>query len=195
MPDATTHEIISFRSDMTLRWPCRGGDFILWFGYRDIFSGPEAIQCYDLWEMRDGYHVTITNRLEDLPPWFRLHPTEVCGGLVYKMMAKVEKRDYPSEPMNGPNLWRLKSGDRIAWVGAERSDHRSANGILSILDCRESALVVGEAYWDSVEAFAGFGESPTPEMKPEDVARCQSALAAVKKLGLPRKLAPEWMLG
>ena len=41
-------EIISFRSDMTLRWPCRRGDFPMWFGYQEIFSGPEGIQCHDL---------------------------------------------------------------------------------------------------------------------------------------------------
>jgi hypothetical protein len=195
MANATTPQIINFDRDMTLRWPCRSGDFLLWFGYRDIISGPEAVQCYDLWEMRDGYHVTITNRLEDLPHWFGLHPTEVCGSLVYKMMAKVEKGDYPAEPMNGPNLWRLKAGDRIAWVGAERPDRSAVNGILAIMDCRGSALAVGDAYWDSVEAFAGFGAPTTAEMKPDDVARCQAALSAVKKLGLPREWAPEWKLG
>ena len=79
MPEAMTPEIITVRRDMTLRWPCRGGDFLMWLGFSDLFSGPEAIQCHDLWEMRDGSHLTITNRLEDLPPWFRLHPTEVFG--------------------------------------------------------------------------------------------------------------------
>ena len=134
MVENTTPEIISFRRDMTLQWPCCRGDFLLWLGYRDILSGPEAIQCYDLWEMRDGYHLTITNRLEDLPPWFKLHPAEVCDSFVYKMRAQVEKGDYPTEPINGPNLWRLKSGDRVAWVGADRPDRRSANGTLAILD-------------------------------------------------------------
>ena len=186
MPDTTSPEIIKFRSDMTLRWPCRAGDFLLWFGHTNMFAGPEAIKCYDLWEMRDGYHVTITNRLADLPPWFRLHPTEVCGGLVYKLLPKVEKGDYPSAPMEGPNLWRLKSGDRVAWVGADRPDRRSVNGILAILDSQVSALAVGEAYWESVESFAGFGAPTTEEMKPEGVARCQAALGAVKKLGLAR---------
>jgi len=114
MPDATKPEIISFRRDMTLRLPCRQGDFFLWLGYPDIFSGPDAIQCYDLWEMRDGYHITITNRIEDLPAWFELHPTEVCGVLAMKMMVKIEKGLRPGEPMDGPNLWRLKSGDRVA---------------------------------------------------------------------------------
>jgi hypothetical protein len=83
--------------------------------------------------------------LEDLPPWFRLHPTEVCGSLVYKIAPQVEKGDYPREPISGPNLWRLKTGDRVAWVGADRPERRSVNGILAILNCRESAFAVGEA--------------------------------------------------
>jgi hypothetical protein len=195
MVNTTTPEIISFKSDMTLRWPCRSGDFLLWFRCRNIFSGSNAIECQDLWEMRDGYHVTITNRLEDLPPWFRLHPTEVCDSFAYKLMPKVEKGDYPSEPMDGPNLWRLKSGDRVAWVGADRPDRHSVNGILAILDCRDSALAVGEAYWESVQSFVGFGAPTTEKMKPEDVARGQAALAAVQKLGVPREWAPEWQLG
>jgi hypothetical protein len=195
MPETITPEIITVRPDMTLRWPCRRGDFLMWFGFSHVFSGPEAIQCYDLWEMRDGSHLTITNRLEDLPPWFRLHPTEVCGSFVYKLLPNVEKGDDPSEPMEGPNLWRLKSGDRVAWVGAERPDRRSVNGILAILDCRESALAVGTADWETVEEFAGFGAPTTDEMNPDDVARCQAAVSAVTKLGLPREWAPEWRLG
>lgn len=195
MADTETPDIINFMRDMTLRLSCRAGDFLLWLGYRDILSGHDAIQCFDLWEMRDGYHLMVTNRLDDLPPWFRLHPTEVCGDFVYKMMDKVEKGDYPSEPMDGPNLWRLQSGDRVAWVGAERPDRRPVNGILAILDCRESALAVGAAAWDSVQEFAGFGAPRSAKMKPIDLARCQAAINAVKKLGLPREWAPEWRLG
>ena len=195
MPETMMPEIITVRPDMTLRWPCRRGDFLMWFGFSDVFSGPEAIQCHDLWEMRDGSHITITNRLEDLPPWFRLHPTEVCGSLVYKLLPKVEKGDYPSEPMDGPNLWRLRSGDRVAWVGAERPDRRSVNGILAILDCRESALAAGASDWESVEEFVRFGAPSTAGMKPDDVARCQAAVSAVKRFGLPREWAPEWRLG
>jgi hypothetical protein len=63
MADRATPEIISFKRDMTLRLSCRAGDFLLWLGYRDVFSGPEEIQCFDLWEMRDGYHLVVTNRL------------------------------------------------------------------------------------------------------------------------------------
>lgn len=195
MTDNTNPEIISFRRDMTLRWPCRRGDFFLWFRYRNIFSGVEAIECHDMWEMHDGYHVTITNRLEDLPLWFSLHPTEVCDSFVYKMMARVEKGDYPSEPMDGPNLWRLKSGDRLAWVGPERPERRSVNGVLAILDCHDCALVVGEGDRGGLEAFIGFGDLTTPNMKPEDAVHCQAAVKVVKQLGLPRSWGPDWMLG
>ncbi len=195
MPDTTTPEIISLRRDMTLRWPCRRGDFLLWLGYPEIFSGPEAIQCYDLWEMRDGCHVTVTNRLEDLPPWFRLHPTEICDSFVYKMMTKVEKGDYPDAPLDGPNLWRLKSGDRVAWVGAERPERRAVNGILAILVCEDCALLVGEGDRGGLEEFGGFGRPSTPHMKPEDLEICQAALKVVKGLGLPRTWGQAWRLG
>lgn len=188
-------EIIRFTRDMTLRWPCRRGDFILWMGYADPLSGPESMRIHDLWEMRDGYHVMITNRLEDLPPWFRLHPIEVCDSFVYKMMAKVERGDYQSEPMDGPNLWRLKSGDRVAWVGAERPERPSVNGILAILDCDKCALAVGEGNWDSVREFAGFGALTTPNMNAEDSARCEAAVKFVKQLGLPHTWHSEWLLG
>jgi hypothetical protein len=195
MAETTAPETIRFRSDMTLRWPCRRGDFLLWFGYSGIFAGTEAIQCYDFWEMCDGYCVTVTNRLEDLPPWFRLHPTEMCNSFVYKMMAKVEKGDYPSEPMDGPNLWRLKSGDRLAWVGADRPERRPVNGVLAILDIDDCALAIGEGGLGSLEEFVGFGRPTTPAMKPEDIVRCQFAVKAVKQLGPPETWMPEWMLG
>jgi hypothetical protein len=47
MPETTTPEIISFQSDMTLRWPSHAISFS-GFGYRDIFSGPDVVQCHDL---------------------------------------------------------------------------------------------------------------------------------------------------
>jgi hypothetical protein len=90
MPAANQPEIIGFARDMTLRWPCRRGDFILWMGYSDIFAGPESIQIHDLCEMGDGYHVTITIRPEDFPAWFELHPTEACNSLALKMAARIE---------------------------------------------------------------------------------------------------------
>jgi hypothetical protein len=187
--------LICFARDMTLRWPCRRGDFILWMRFSNIFSGPESIQILDLWEMRDGYHVTITNRPVDFPAWFELHPTEVCGSLAWKMKARIKEGRYPKEPLDAPNLWRLKSGDRVAWVGAERPERPSVDGILEIVACRECALVVGEGNLGSLEDFVGFGAPLTPEAKPEDVHRGHAAVEFVKQLGLPRTWGPEWHIG
>lgn len=179
--------------DTTLVWPCRAGDVILWMRCSDILSDPPSIQIPDFWEMHDGYRVTITNRLEDLPLWFELHPTEVCNSFMYRLMTKIEARQYPLNPMDGPNLWRLRSGDRLAWVGAERPQRPSVTGILSILECRECALAIGEGALD-IEGFIGFG-SPSGEIKTDTLVRCRAAVDYVEKMGLPRTWGPEWHLG
>jgi hypothetical protein len=145
--------------------------------------------------MRDGYHVTITNRLEDLPPWFELHPTEVCDDFVHRLMAKLAKGGYPPQPLDGPNLWRAKAGDRLAWIGTGRPERDSVGDILAIIDFRNCALVIGEGDRGDVTAYLGYGRLTTPEMKIEDVERCRVAVAAVKRLGLPRTWGPSWMLG
>ena len=191
---ASKPDIVCFGRDMTLRWPCRGGDFVLWMGFPSIFSGPESLQIRDFWEMRAGYHVTITNRPEDLPTWFTLHPTETCDSLAFKMMEKLEKGYKPGDRIDGPNLWRLKAGERVAWVGTERPERGSVNGILAILDIEQCALAVGEGNFGSAEEFIGFG-APTAPHKPEDVARCHAAVEIVRQLGTPRTWAPEWRLG
>jgi hypothetical protein len=118
MPAANQPEIIRFTRDMTLRWPCRQGDFILWMGYSDIFSG-ESVQIHDLWEMRDGYHVTITNRPEDFPVWFELHPTEVRDILALKMEARIKEGHYPLNPWTAPTFG--VSNRATVWPGWARS--------------------------------------------------------------------------
>lgn len=145
--------------------------------------------------MRDGEQVTITNRPKDFPVWFELHPTEVCDSLALEMAARIKEGRYPNEPLDGPNLWRLKSGDRVAWVGPERPDRPSVDGILAIVDCRECALAVGEGEYSSLEDFVGFGALTRSEARPEDIARCHASVNFVKQLGLPRTWASEWNLG
>ena len=81
MKDARDPDVIDFQRDMTVRWPCRSGDLLIWSRVKNVFASPD-IRILDVWTMREGNFVTITNRLADLPPWFELHPTEVCGSLV-----------------------------------------------------------------------------------------------------------------
>jgi len=66
--------VTRFTSDMTLRWACRAGDFVLWARFRGL-SAPSGREydLADVWELRDGNHLTVTNRLADLPEGFDLH--------------------------------------------------------------------------------------------------------------------------
>ena len=191
----TEPQIVPFRRDTTLRWPCRAGDFLFWFRVSNLAAGPESFKILDFWEMRDGYHVTITNRAPELPAWFEIHPSEVCDSFVPYMMAKLEQGYRPSGLADGPNLWRLRAGDRVAWVGPDRPNQSSVNGILAILDCRKSALLVGEGDVGGIEQYIRFGQPTTEEMKPDDQVRAYAAVECVKKLGVPRECDFEWQLG
>lgn len=195
MPETDKPEILRFIRDMTLRWSCRRGDFLLWMRFANVFTAPRGLKIVDLWEMRDGDFVTITNRLEDLPAWFELHPTEVCNALAYKMMAKLGEGYQARDPLDGPNIWRLRAGDRVAWVGAERPDRRPVDGVLAILDCYECALALGESNLGGINEFMDFGSPSTASPRPEDSARGRAAVKVVQQLGIPNTWAAGWWLG
>src|SRR5207245_1747390 len=88
----------------------------------------------DLWELKNGDFVTITNRIEDVPPWFELHPLEAAGRLAYWMMEKLNSGYKPSEPCDGPNLWRIFAGDRLLWIGPSRSTQVAVDGVLGLIE-------------------------------------------------------------
>src|SRR5579859_4346987 len=125
MADSTHEQVITFGHDTTMHWPCRRGDFLLWLESPGLFAKEPSMA--DFWEMRDGDFVTITNRADDLPTWFELHPSEAQGDLVQVLMAKLNAGwQPPDEPMDGSNLWRLKAGDRLAWVGTHARARQQA---------------------------------------------------------------------
>jgi len=65
-----------------IRWSCRAGDYILWLRYGGLFAPQERqFRVSDLWQLKNRDFVTVTNRLEDVPPWFELHPLEAQGEL------------------------------------------------------------------------------------------------------------------
>jgi hypothetical protein len=119
-------------------------------------------------------HIKVTNRVEDFPSWFELHPTEVADTLVFKLMPKIQEGRYPAEPLDGPNLWRLKSGDRIAWVGTDRPDRHCIDGVLVIMEFRECALAIGEGN-ETLENLTRF-VTPSAEINEETFARCRAAV-------------------
>jgi hypothetical protein len=174
--------------DFTARWSCQQGDYLLWLR-RDPFDGiREEARILDVWSMSDESSVTITNRWQDFPPWFDLHPLEVSGRFIPWMKTRIEARDYPAEPIDGPNIWRVKGGDRIVWVGLSRLGQSLVDGVLGIVDCRAAVAVLGD-HPDGPFAFTNFEESPS------SIALCTAGLQADRSLGLPRVFDAEWRLG
>ncbi|MCX5676256.1 MAG: hypothetical protein NTX87_14720 [Planctomycetota bacterium] len=154
------------------------------------------LRVRDLWKMRDGDYVTLTNREADLPPWFTLHPLETANALAYKMMLKLKEGFHPGEPLDGPNLWRVLAGERVVWVGPDRSGQPSADGVLAIVDCHENVLVVGETNRPENSPLL-FGELSEAHQSPEAVRLCRAGCQAVLRLGLPSVLPcdDKWTLG
>jgi hypothetical protein len=191
-------KMISFEPDMTLRWPCRAGDYVFWARCQGIFSSPgNEYKLADIWELRDGDFITITNRQVDLPSWFDLHPLEVSGSLVSWMKKRRGERYKPQQPIQGPNIWRIFAGDRIVWVGPNRGGVRSEEeGVLGVVDFKENALVYGEPF-DLSGMFPAFGGFDRGEVSPEGARLCGAGWDALNRLGLPRVAAADdqWRMG
>lgn len=183
--------MISFGSDTTLRWACREVDYVFWAGFQGIFSSQgNEYKIADIWELRDGNFITITNRPSDLPDWFDLHPLEVSGSLVGWMKKRLDEGYDPQEPIDGPNLWRVFAGDRIVWVGPNRGGVHSEDGVLGLVDFKENALVYGEPF-DLAEGFPAFGGFTRGEPSPEGTRLCRVGWDALNRLGLPRTVAAD----
>lgn len=188
-----------FKGDMTLRWPCSRGDFLIWFGWKGLLSMFEddpskAVLIRDVWEMRDGDQVTITNRYEDIPGWFTLHPLEVCNRFIPPMQKLLDSGYDPPDPLEGANIWRIKDGDRLAWVGKLSPGLPQKGPIL--VDFRECALVIGEnAGKITMDNIYKFGAQTKEKYTPSELAMICEAIRAVFQLGMPRTFTPEWKLG
>ncbi len=185
--------VLSVDADTTLRWCCRKGDFVLWARLQNWMVS-NNITLVDVWEMKDGDCITITNRLADLPAWFNLHPGEVSGSAAYAMMKKLKDGYKPQDKMEGQNIWRVLAGDRLSWVGKERSGQPNANGVLAVLDLWENILVVGESTNPTLDPVE-FGALSRPEMPPEAVKLGQAGIDVMRKLGTPRVIGDRWSFG
>jgi hypothetical protein len=213
-------KILRVRGDSTLRWACRRGDFLLWLTPKSLIhlmsGSDDAWQMPDYWEMRDGDSVTITNRSTDLPSWFELHPTELAGGEALRASARLAHGWTPGDILVGPNIWRVKTGDRLAWVGESRLGSEGVEGTLAILDIQESVVVLGESSADPAEgrhvapgplrdrmtpaelALAeamAFGSPSSSAQSPDVTRRCHQAVMFMQSLGIPSFFAPEWTFG
>jgi hypothetical protein len=180
--------ILRAGQNFTARWGCRKGDYVLWFRRNPFSAVAEKPQVIDLWSTPDEATVTITNRWQDFPGWFDLHPTETANELVTWMKKRIETGDYLDQPIDGPNIWRVKGGDRVVWVGPPRPDQASVDGVFGILDCEVAVVVLGN-HPDGPFAFMSFVTSPIA------MQLAAAGLRAERSLGQPRVFDTEWTLG
>lgn len=185
--NSATTSIVSFRANQTIKWEVIPGDYIVWVRWQNVFSPSPDITIRDFWELREGDLVSVTSDIEDLPSWFELHPTEVCGYAACLMMEKKLKAGYkPTDKTKGPNVWRVVTGDRLVWVSCTARPEE--NPVKAVVDFQTCALVYGERriHPNDLVWFMSFGaplETPLPEGTAE---RVRMGLDAVRALGCPR---------
>lgn len=189
--------MITFGLDTTLRWACQAGDYVFWARFQGLFAPKgKEYSIADIWELRDGNFITLTNRRVDLPDGFELHPLEVAGPLVWWMTERLNEGYVPQEPMDGPNLWRVFAGDRLVWVGARRGAVDSKDGVLGLVDFHENALVYGEPLNFSL-GFPTFGGFEQGEPSEEGLRLCNAGRDALLKLRPPDTASVDnkWTIG
>ena len=182
--------ITRFNGSETGKLKLLPGDLLLHFRTPLLGSGkPEVL---DLWQMNQEGYLWLTNKQSDMPPGFELQLDEVCNAAASRMMDKVKQGWSLGEKAEAPNIWRVRTGDRLALLG-ERAWQEG--GVLhGIFEFDTSAL----AYWLREdgdmplmeEAMAG---APAEEdaMRLE-WARC--ALSKVTTMGVPRVMATDWRI-
>lgn len=172
---------------------CRDGDLAMHFRWSVL---AREVSILDLWYLRSGDRLTLTAMADRLPAWWRLHPTELVGGLVWKFGDRVKRGDYPTEPIEAPNLWRLRAGDTFA-LSRRDVDHTGIGLFVIQLELGAAVILdpVGEAVSGSVTDLMTDLMRAPPDPTPEEATeRAARAVAAVRRAGLPRCWAEDWRM-
>jgi hypothetical protein len=162
----------------------------------DLFSPEGATwDMPDCWFLREGSSVLITSRSIDLPAWIELHPTETAGVLSFQTMKRLDEGWVPSEPVDAPNIWRIRAGDRVVFAGQSRPGVTAhARGLIEILDFTENGMIVGETQSSSLEDHTSFGQPQHGDASGDQVRTARAAVDAVRRLGIPSTISLEWHL-
>lgn len=179
-----------FGADTTQYLPCRNGDALMWLQYASMFESRPGI--VDIWQFQDGECILLTSRWEDIPSWFSLHPSEVRGHYLPRMRELSDAGQAGSEIVEGPNVWRVRAGDRLVWVGLPRLNTMSSEGVLGLLEARTDLLALGpdRLIADILEGV------PSKPLADETIAALRLGLEGATQLGLPRVMAQgRWGLG
>jgi hypothetical protein len=183
--------IREFCENQTVRWSAKEGQILLWITPRSflVSDKPEGWTISDFWCPREEDSVMITNRQADLPPWFELHPYDVSGqDLSFGAHLRIMGSDKPQTPMNGPNIWRPKAGDRLVWVDV----NSDSQPVIEIIDLKKNALVLGEAANPTFESLGTFGVPPGDRASSKMIRVVRQGLFEAAKLGCCDIFAEEW---
>jgi len=171
-----------FGKNSTLRLSCRKGDFLMWCSKQGgMFGGKDNYSIEDVWQLKDGDYVTITNRQSDLPDWFELHFREVRNELAYWMKEKMDKGYKPEGFVDSPNLWRIMANDRLVWTGKKREGVDYKDGVLGIYTFAANAAIIGEPFSFS-ETNPGYGIIGETNQSPEELDRCNKGYKTMLNL-------------
>lgn len=172
-------------SDWTFKIPAHEGDCLLWLGHESVFSILNPPKPKDYWVLNSKSAALITNKVEDFPSWFGLHPSERSGRLASpSAFAEINagKVDFPSEPIEGPNIWRCKPGDWLLWLGEGNSERQSKSGILGLYGFSACALAARELSPGEI----GLPASTEAGLQAEFPPAMGAMLAAAMRLAGPR---------
>ena len=185
--------IREFVDNNTVRWSGRVRQYIVWVEMKSfpIANKPEGWGIRNIWQLSDGDYVTITDRLEDVPTWFSVYPSEVKGyTTVTQIMERLASGYNPEGPVYGENVWRVVSGDRLVWI-----DEDAVNPIVEILDMGNCALVTGENVSSSWESLTSFGSLKDDSLPIPALKACRAGVQAAIRLGMPRESMQDWKFG
>jgi hypothetical protein len=186
--------LLDFDEDTTIRWSCRKDDIVCWLRMHGMFAGNWDMR--DFWQCWDGDFLVITNRKSDFPAGFKLHPSELQDTTVWQYQSNPDPALYAAEPIDAPNLWRVRAGDRLLWVGDERDVQPSIEGILGLVEFRENALIARETNLEINYMEWVAGQPRRKEIEPSRLALVRNGVNVVQRLGLPQTLSTgEWGIG
>lgn len=188
-------EITALSHDFTQRLSFRAGDLLVWLRSPSLFGSAQDYRISDLWYLRDGDHAVVSNRSIDFPPWFELNPTEAANEEASRMMRRLSEGWEPGDVVDGPNIWRVLSGDRIVWIRIGETGSSPESCIRQIFDCSSNALIAGEGRLDSPMQFVEYGALPARELDAKEAASVRAAVAAATALGVPRSMSTDWSIG
>jgi hypothetical protein len=112
-------------------------------------------------------------------------------------MTKILDSGYkPSEPSDGPNIWKVFAGDRLVWVGPSRAVLETEDGVLGLINFENNALVTGEP-WHFSEGLPTFGEVEGSKPPAVVTAMLRNGWLAACRLGTARVATADaqWRLG